>query len=133
MRQLEHGGASWFDPLEKFVFLGFLMLTGSSAKEEIKCPQLNLGRWIEKSWCLLKMQNSSQQGGLVSCGAESTSGIGGGAGGGEAQECSPVLPLAQGAAHLEGAAKTSHDSSQGEKLGFLALFFLLPFSLFTLP
>lgn len=66
MRQLEHGGTSWFDPLDKFVFFGFLMLTGSSAKEKIKCPQLNLGWWREESWSLLEMQNSPQQGVSVS-------------------------------------------------------------------
>lgn len=36
-----------------------------------------------------------------------------------------MLPLAQRAAHLGGAAKTRHGCSQGGKLGFLALCFLL--------
>lgn len=126
MRQLEHGGTSWFDPSEKFVFLGFLMLTGSSAKEEIKCPQLNLGWWREESQCLLEMQSRECWCPSVLWSREHT-GIGGGAEAGEAQECIPVLPLAQGAAHLRGAAKTCHGCSQGQKFGFLALYFLLCF------
>lgn len=59
------------------------------------------------------------------CGAASTRGIWGGAEGGEAQECTPVCALAQGAAHLGGAAKTCQGCSQGERLALLALYFLL--------
>lgn len=60
----------------------------------------------------------------VSWGAGSTTGLGGGAAAEEAQECTPVLPLAQGAAHLGGAAKPCQAAARDRNLdSWLCIFY----------
>lgn len=145
MKQQKHRGTSWFAPSEKSVFLVFLILTWSSAKEEIKCHQLNLGRWEEESWSLLEMQNSSQQKVSVSQCPEkhrawismNTSGILSTTLELNSEE-KPMTALTNCLWHgelymSESLQKPGMASSEGEKLRFLGLHFLLRFFLFTLP